>query len=200
MTRLVFLQFWAYISILLFCDCGDRVINRFSDIDTYFLCNWHLYPTKIRRILPTIIQNTQLVVALEAYGNFPCSRDTYKRVILRNVINPQFAINIESYLLNFRYLMEDFPISWFCDSLLNKQEWCLNLMYQDRILSDWMSGSITYCLFSCWINDFYSLHINCMTENIIGELSKYSLFVDPLWIFMSICNNVKMYVTSSPLF
>lgn len=81
LVRLICLQFWAYFSILLICELGDRVINHFEDIDISYLCNWHMFPTNVRRILPMVLMNTQFAVTLAGYGNIPCSRDTCKRVI-----------------------------------------------------------------------------------------------------------------------
>lgn len=69
LIRLFFLQFWAYISILLIGELGERLINRFEDIDICSVCDWYLFPANVQRIIPMILMNTQLTVALAGYGN-----------------------------------------------------------------------------------------------------------------------------------
>lgn len=94
LVRLVCLQYWAFLSILLICELGDRVINSFRTIDVYSLCDWHLFPANMRRVLPTVLINIQTAVALEGYGNVRCSRDTCKRVNLCVLFLNRFSSNI----------------------------------------------------------------------------------------------------------
>lgn len=62
---------------------GDSIFRKYKNIDVYNLCDWYLYSTQIQRLLPSIIIHTQSDVYIKAYGNIECSRDTFKRVIIK---------------------------------------------------------------------------------------------------------------------
>lgn len=64
------------------CELGQRITNAFDDIDEVLLVelNWYLFPIEIKKILPTILINTQEVVALHCFGSIVCGRESFKDV------------------------------------------------------------------------------------------------------------------------
>lgn len=82
LLSVLFLAFWSFASIFVFCDSGERIASEFDEIDIYNLCDWYLFPANIEKAIPIVIMNTQLrPVVLEGFGNIQCSRETFKRVI-----------------------------------------------------------------------------------------------------------------------
>lgn len=74
------LIFWSFVQLFVICDCSERVTTRFNEIDIYLNCNWYLFPMGVRRMLPTIMMNTQKHVGLRAFGNIPCNRNKFEKV------------------------------------------------------------------------------------------------------------------------
>lgn len=73
---------YSFVLLFILCELGERVRIRFEEIDNEINnMNWYLYPIKIQRMLPTMQMMSQQDVQLTAFGNFPCSRDNFKRVI-----------------------------------------------------------------------------------------------------------------------
>lgn len=68
--------------VFVICEIGNKITNEFDTIDdTFYKLDWNAYPEEIKRMMLVILQVTQQPVELFAYGNYPCSRDTFKRVI-----------------------------------------------------------------------------------------------------------------------
>lgn len=88
LLKLMFLSFWAYLSICMLCNSGDTVVKRFEEIDIYYLCEWHTFPNSVKRIMPSVIINSQIPVGIEAFGNVSCSRETTKRVNMKFKLSP----------------------------------------------------------------------------------------------------------------
>lgn len=80
MLKLFCLSFWAYVSVVMLCNSGDEVESRYEEVDIFFLCDWHLFSERTKRMLPIVIMNSQLPVSIQAFGNISCSRETCKRV------------------------------------------------------------------------------------------------------------------------
>lgn len=74
--------FYSFTEALLNCEVGNQLDDRFAEINTaVYDTNWYTYTPKIQCTLPTILMATQQPSNLHAFGNFPCSRETFQRVI-----------------------------------------------------------------------------------------------------------------------
>lgn len=70
---------WAVVSIA--CE----ICQQFSDIlnevnDELAQLDWYLFPTKIQRMLPVIIDNVQKDVSVESFGIVSLNREQLKKV------------------------------------------------------------------------------------------------------------------------
>lgn len=59
--------------------------QRFSDSmlemdNTIVQYDWHLFPYKVRRILPMVMQNTQKPIIIKCFGNVLCARIQMQKV------------------------------------------------------------------------------------------------------------------------
>lgn len=69
------------------CEIGQRFSNAFDNIDdTIGQFDWYLYPVKIKRMLPTLMINTQQPFEIMCFGSKACTRETCKKVSFQ-VIN-----------------------------------------------------------------------------------------------------------------
>lgn len=65
----------------IFCEFGERIEGQFIEInDVICELDWYTFPQNIQQMMPIILQCTQRPVELLAYGNFSCSRSTFKKV------------------------------------------------------------------------------------------------------------------------
>ena len=63
------------------CELAGRMSNEFDDInDSIGQFDWHSFPLKMQKILPTIIQNAQQPVGFECFGSVMCNRETFQKV------------------------------------------------------------------------------------------------------------------------
>lgn len=68
--------------ILIFCEVGNQLADEFDTINgAVYKLNWKTYPNEIQRLMVIVLQVTQQPVQLAAYGNYPCSRETFKKAI-----------------------------------------------------------------------------------------------------------------------
>lgn len=73
---------FAFGLIGMFCELCERIGDGFEEIsDAVHNLDWYLYPLEVQRMLPIILHNAQQPVVLEAFGNVPFTRDTFKKVI-----------------------------------------------------------------------------------------------------------------------
>lgn len=71
--------------IFIECEIGHHLSSEFDSInDAVYELDWNSYPDNIKRMMPIILQVTLEPVELSAYGNYACSRETFKRVIEMN--------------------------------------------------------------------------------------------------------------------
>lgn len=68
--------------MFILCETGEIVAGRFDEIDLYEECDWYIFPCQIQRLLPIIIINMRRTVAIQAFGNILCARETFKKVML----------------------------------------------------------------------------------------------------------------------
>lgn len=63
------------------CEIGQRLTDAIYEIVFEFdQLNWYLFPIEIRRMLPTIMMNTQKPIAMGCFGIAVGSRDQFKQV------------------------------------------------------------------------------------------------------------------------
>lgn len=81
LLRPITLVFWSFASMFLLCEYGQMVTTRFEDIDeAVYQSEWHSFPDKIQRILPTIINNTQQLVIISGFCDVQYTRETFDSV------------------------------------------------------------------------------------------------------------------------
>lgn len=81
LLRPITLVFWSFASMFLLCEYGQMVTTRFEDIDeAIYQCEWHSFPDKVQRILPTIINNTQQLVIISGFCDVQYTRETFDSV------------------------------------------------------------------------------------------------------------------------
>lgn len=67
--------------IFLTGELCQRVTNAFDDLnDAIDLFDWYLFPTKVQKMLPIIMINSQQPIDFECFGNITCSRESFKKV------------------------------------------------------------------------------------------------------------------------
>lgn len=77
----LFYGFWALTLIFAVCECCQRYVNTFSDInDTFVQLRWYLYPIEIRRLLILMILNAQYPIDIAFFGSMTCCREQFRKV------------------------------------------------------------------------------------------------------------------------
>lgn len=72
---------YAFGVLLILCELCERNAQAFADCSaTIQRFNWYLFPAKIQRRMPMILNFTQQPVEIKCFGNMPCNRDTFKHV------------------------------------------------------------------------------------------------------------------------
>lgn len=70
--------------VFIYCEAGNQIAGKFDEVDeAFYNLEWDIFPEKIQKMMPIILHVTQQPVQLKAYGNFECSRNTFKKVIAR---------------------------------------------------------------------------------------------------------------------
>lgn len=65
------------------CEVGQRLTNTFINIgDEFEQLNWYSFPTRIQRILPTILIGVQEPLAIGCFGIVSGSRVQFNKVII----------------------------------------------------------------------------------------------------------------------
>lgn len=81
-ANLLFKTLYSFILIFILCELGERVRFGFEKIGNEINnMNWYLFSIKMQRMIPTMQITGQQDIQLMAFGNFPCSRDNFKKVI-----------------------------------------------------------------------------------------------------------------------
>lgn len=74
-------MFWAFTLVFVACELGERVRNEFDCVR--FLVDqlkFHLFPHKLRKLVPTITINAQNPVEFKCFGSISCSRESFQKV------------------------------------------------------------------------------------------------------------------------
>lgn len=75
--------FAALALVFIPCELDDRLCSEFDDInDIIDELDWHLFPLKMKKLLPMIMMNSQQPVGFKCFGSYLCNRETYKKVTI----------------------------------------------------------------------------------------------------------------------
>lgn len=78
---MVFETIYAFGIVFVVCELSERIITAFNEInDLTDQFDWYLFPIGIKKILPSIILNTQKSVTIDYFGSLSCSREGFKKV------------------------------------------------------------------------------------------------------------------------
>lgn len=72
---------YAFGVLFIACEIGQRITIAFiecSDIIDQF--KWYLFPAKIQRMLPLLMNFTQKTIEIKCFGGMKSDRDTFKYV------------------------------------------------------------------------------------------------------------------------
>lgn len=91
---ILIVQCTQYVNCLPF-EFVQRYTNAIAEINGVViqLDNWHLFPAKIQRVLPIIIQNVQQPVVIKCFGNVLCARKQLRKV--NSIYRPVCVISCE---------------------------------------------------------------------------------------------------------
>lgn len=75
------ISFWSNGQILLICELGQRLTNRFFEIDDEIFCsNWYTLPVDVQKMLLILVNGTQRPIVISGIGNTECTREGFKSV------------------------------------------------------------------------------------------------------------------------
>lgn len=87
LVETIFCGLQATLSVFVCCELGHRYSDTFSETaDAFDQFVWYLFPSDVKRILPTAILYIQQPINLEFFGRFSCDREQFKRVSMMNTI------------------------------------------------------------------------------------------------------------------
>lgn len=104
-------MFWAFFQMFVFCDLGEKLTKRFTEIDSaIYYCEWYTFPVDIQRLLPITMMAAQDAVLITGFANLSCTRQAFKKV--------EYSIYIIEIFFdlcsNYRLRMVDFLTLWYC--------------------------------------------------------------------------------------
>lgn len=77
----LFEVFYSFIAVLIPCELSQRLnlgFDEFNDMIVQF--EWYLFPGKIQRMLPIVMNFTQQPVEITCFGSITANRDAFKYV------------------------------------------------------------------------------------------------------------------------
>lgn len=86
---MAYISFQAFATAFATCELGQQITNTCASKieDVFAQINWYLYPTEVKRILPTAILYIQQPIEIKFFGSLSCSREQYERVRIQFIIN-----------------------------------------------------------------------------------------------------------------
>lgn len=67
--------------ICVYCEMCEEITSGFEEVaDAIYQLDWYTYPLDIQRMLPLVLNYAQQPVQTIAFGNIPCTRETFKKV------------------------------------------------------------------------------------------------------------------------
>lgn len=91
--------------------------NAIDEVDdTNVQLDWYLFPSKIQRVLPIIIQSTQKAVVIKCFGNVLCARIQFQKVrfvsllpyILDKTCNFTFSFQVVNTVYSYFMVLRKF--------------------------------------------------------------------------------------------
>lgn len=81
MIRDTCLMFWSFAAVYFFCHFGENVTTNFETLeDTFFECNWYLFPIKLQKSYLITAIAVQQPISIRGIGNVLCTRQSFKEV------------------------------------------------------------------------------------------------------------------------
>lgn len=101
---------WAFILSFTICELGQRVTSKFKTFgENLSASNWYSLPLEFQRIYLIFLLESQQPIRIESYCEIICSRETFKRVILKPKVQMCFTnfFNDHFQIINkgFSYFM-----------------------------------------------------------------------------------------------
>lgn len=108
---------WAFQLVFGACELGQMVANQFDIFnDKLDQCKWYLFPIDVQRMFVIILANSKQSIEISAFGNVPCTRDTFKKVPIHFIFILQKKFVIPHWFnigfVYFRRCVQASPISW----------------------------------------------------------------------------------------
>lgn len=72
---------WSFVEIFVLCEFGERTSAQFSEI---LFWKFYALPFKVLKILPIILNDTQMPIILCSFGGILCTRKVFKNVSCMN--------------------------------------------------------------------------------------------------------------------
>lgn len=111
------LIFWAFVQMFIFCNLGENMTTRFSQIDNLiYCCDWYTFPYEIQRILPTVMMSAQQPIIFQGFANLKCTREAFKKVKCKYILW-QLMEKCLIFFVVFRWFKEDSLILWHFNNL-----------------------------------------------------------------------------------
>lgn len=81
------------------CELGQQLTNTLARFEYKFeQLDWYLFPVKVQRSLPTVLNNVQKPVEIGCFGILRANRDQFKNVYLQyNTVKYIFRSNISAF-------------------------------------------------------------------------------------------------------
>lgn len=97
--------------VFIVCELGQRMTDAFEKIDISMdHLDWYLFPIEIQRQLPMIIVVAQQSVLLESFGSIGCTREVFKNVRTKKIINRQLVslefVSLIFIKFHFRFFVQ----------------------------------------------------------------------------------------------
>lgn len=107
-----FLELFCTLALLLFtCELAGGASNRFDAINNLIdQFDWYLFPLQMKKLLPTIMMNSQQIFGFKYFGSFLCNRETFRRVNVTRIILMAKVIDTSLF---FRWPIVGSPILWY---------------------------------------------------------------------------------------
>lgn len=82
----IFEIIYAFGTLLIACEICQRVNLAFEECsDMVDQFEWYLFPTKIQRMMPLILNFTQQPIEITSFGSAACDRETFKSVSVEHI-------------------------------------------------------------------------------------------------------------------
>lgn len=99
--------FYSFGVLFMSCEIGQRLNVAFDECGRKVeLLVWYLFPTKVQRMVPLIMNFTQQPIEITCFGSTACGRETFKYVRIK--ANDQFDMQFDDLFLWIWKLMRNF--------------------------------------------------------------------------------------------